>query len=232
VKRNHERHETARKEERDFWLLMVDGTFFGGGWDGWRLARKEELVLLKTGPTAIGIGTRTPGHITMNILRLAVASVFLMLTVTARSADGPRGEELAALDRYVGVWDDTSDPGGKVTATCEWILEGSFLRHSWTFDSGDGAPKNVGMQLMSYDAAARTFRAWTFYANGIAGQGEGVWDAASKTFTWTLRDPANGQTTVTKITFVGDDQEDCSSITTDRDGKLVSQVTRKKVRRK
>ncbi len=165
----------------------------------------------------------------MNTLCLVLASVFVL--VTSQSFGALRSEELAALDRYVGVWDDTSDPAGKVTITCEWTLDGSFLRHSWIFDSGDGSPKNFGLQLMSYDAADHTFRAWTFYSNGLVLQGEGVWDAPSKTFTWTVHDPATGQTTVSKAAFVGHNQEDFSSKTTDSDGKVLFELKRKKVRR-
>ncbi len=137
-----------------------------------------------------------------------------------------------ALDRYVGTWEDTSDTSGKISTTCEWILDGSFLRHSWSFDTGTGAPKTIGMQLMSYDATNHIYRAWTFLANGLAQQGEGAWDASSKSFTWTLHEPANGQTVVTKVTFVSDDQEDVMFTSTDKDGNVLTEYSRKKVRRK
>ncbi len=173
--------------------------------------QEDDTAKIRFFNSLLGVATRTPRSTTMNTVRIALASVFLLLT--ARSFGEPRSEELAALNRYVRVWDDTSDPSGKVSTTCEWILDGSFLRHSWAFDVGGGAPKNIGIQLMSYDAANHTFRTWTFYANGLALQGEGVWVAPSNVFTWTVRDSANGQTTVTKIAFVGNIQEDCSSTT-------------------
>ena len=88
------------------------------------------------------------------------------------------------------------------------------------------------MQLMSYDAANHIYRAWSFFSDGRTQQGEGTWDASSNTFTWTSRDVGNGTISVTQVTFVSNDQEDVEFKLTDRDGKVVSEFSRKKMRRK
>jgi hypothetical protein len=166
----------------------------------------------------------------MKALRIFFASLVLLFSVYA--AAEPRAEALLALDHYLGEWDDTTDPRSKISTKCEWILDGSFLRHSWSLDSGTGEAKAIGMQLMSYDAKAKTYRGWTFFNNGLAQQGEGTWDAASKVFTWISKDAANGLTFVTKANLAQSDVIDVVLITKDRDDNIINTQSRKKVRRK
>ena len=154
--------------------------------------------------------------------------VALACLCTCSALAEPRAQELVELDRYLGTWNDTTDPAGVITTRCEWILDGRFLRHSWTFDTGTGEPKTVGMQMMSYDAVNHLYRGWTFLSDGRAEQGEGTWDAASSTFTWKARDMSNGQNVVAKATFVGEDEEVVSFTITGSDGKIVSEYRRKK----
>ena len=178
---------------------------------------ERQLLMLGASKTAV-----------MKAFHLILAS---LSSVFIAHAAEPRSPELMALDRYVGNW-ETSGASGRLSTTCEWILDGSFLRHSWSAEAPGGGPKSFGMQLMSYDAEHHIYRAWTFFSNGKARQGEGAWDAASKTFTWTSKDPENGQTGVTKVTFVTDDEQKCVFTLTDRDGKLITDYTIKKVRLK
>ena len=138
------------------------------------------------------------------------------------------------LSHYIGEWDGTltSLPDAKVRITCEWTLGGAFLRHTLTVQpTPDAQPISV-LQLMTYDKTKQTYRAWSFYSNGSSVQGEGAWDAASKTFTWTFRDEANGTTTVTKVSFPDADSESTVTQTTNRDGNVISEIRGTKTRRK
>ena len=138
------------------------------------------------------------------------------------------------LNHYVGEWDGTisSLPGAKVRISCEWILGGAFLRHSLTVQPAPDAQPISVLQLMSFDATTQTYHAWSFYSNGASVQGEGVWDAADNTFTWTNHDEAKGTTTVTKVSFPDADSESTVTQIKNRDGGVISEISGTKTRRK
>ena len=161
-------------------------------------------------------------------------SLLLLLILCAASVGAELSPEQQHLNRYVGEWDGTlsSLPDGKIRISCEWILDGTFLRHSLTVVPAPGAPPVSALQLMTYDSAKGIYRAWSFYSNGSSVQGEGAWDAASHTFTWTNRDEASGTTTVTKVSFPDADSESTITQTRNRDGEVVSEIRGTKTKRK
>jgi hypothetical protein len=138
------------------------------------------------------------------------------------------------LNHYVGEWDGTLTnlPNAKVRITCEWILSGTFLRHSLTFQPTPDAPPMSVLQLMTYDTTKQVYRAWSFYSNGSSVQGEGAWDAAASTFTWTNRDEADGTTTITKVSFPDADSESTFTQIKNRAGQVISEIRGTKTRRK
>jgi hypothetical protein len=141
--------------------------------------------------------------------------------------------EQEILNHYAGEWDGTLSnlPGVKLHVSCEWILNGKFLRHSISADPATTSLPISSLQLMPYDTAKGVYRAWSFYSNGASVEGEGTWDAASKLFTWTIHEP-DGTTIVTKVSFPDADSETTVTEITNRDGQIVSQIRGAKTRRK
>ena len=160
-------------------------------------------------------------------------SLLLFPFVTLASFAAELTPEQEHLNHYVGVWDGTltSLPEAKIRINCEWTLGGAFLRHSLTVQPTPDAQPITVLQLMTYDATKQIYRAWSFYSNGSSVQGEGAWDAAVKTFTWTYHEEANGTTTVTKVSFPDADSESTVTQATNRDGKVISEIRGTKTRR-
>jgi hypothetical protein len=165
----------------------------------------------------------------MKSANLLAATLLFLLSSLGFSE--PRPPEVEILDRYLGVWDDTTDPNGTIVTHCEWILDGSFLRHTWTLENADGSSVEIGVSLMSYDRVEKSYRGWTFFSNGVAENGTAIWDEASKTFTWTVHSPVTDLTTTTRVAFPAPGQEITEFTTTDGAGKVVDKNRRKKVRR-
>jgi hypothetical protein len=156
-------------------------------------------------------------------------SFLLLSTLVAMTSVGAAlSPEQEHLNQYAGNWDGTisSAPGAKIRITCEWILDGTFLRHSLTLEPSPGAPSIGVLQLMTYDTTKRVYRAWSFYSDGSSVQGEGEWDAASSTFTWTNHDESKGTTTVTKVAFPDSKTESTFTQIKNRDGEVVSEISR------
>jgi hypothetical protein len=160
---------------------------------------------------------------------LAVFILFALVSVDSFCADlSPEQEH---LNHYVGEWDGTIStlPNAKVSISCEWILNGTFLRHSLSINPPVGA---TALQLMTYDKTKGIYRAWSFYSDGRTVQGEGKWDDDSKIFTWTNRDDASQTTTVTKVSFPSVDSESTVTQIMGPGGEVVSEIRGTKTRRK
>lgn len=138
------------------------------------------------------------------------------------------------LNHYVGEWDGTLTalPGAKVRISCEWILGGTFLRHSLSLEPAPGTPSISVLQLMTYDTVKQTYRVWSFYSNGSSIEGEGTWNDASHTFTWTNRDETRGTTSTTHVSFPDADSESTVTEIKNGEGAVISEIRGTKTRRK
>lgn len=153
------------------------------------------------------------------------------------TADVP---ELQALNHWVGKWEDEmtikanadlpKGGRGKGTSTAEWIHDGHFLLQTWEMDVTEGIPKMTGTIIMTYDPRKKTYRSWSFFSSGFTRESQGVWDADSKTMTWTSRDNETGRTSVTKASFA-DGTENWSIVDKDPDGNVLSESSGKNVRK-
>src|SRR5688500_1158848 len=85
-------------------------------------------------------------------------------------AEGPSAEvpELQALNHYAGQWEDEiiGQPGIRRMETAEWILQGRFLRQTWSTEGPHGTPTASGLTLMTFDTERQVFRHWSFLATG------------------------------------------------------------------
>lgn len=172
------------------------------------------------------------------IIALAVALAAGFPGIAA-AADGPAPPaELRVLQDMIGTWDEvmtvkSGDPAAKAETRPSitkrsWALGGEMIR-------SDGAwlnPKTEFLYLISYDAPANVYRCWYFdSAEGMQRDAmTGTWDAKSRTLTWTSTDNA-GNRTVAKHTIVDKDRHNWTMVVTDRDGKMVADVSGKCTRR-
>jgi hypothetical protein len=158
---------------------------------------------------------------------------FMLAVLPALGAD--QTPEQARLNHYVGEWDGTlsSLPGAKTHISCEWILDGAYLRHTISVTGvPTGIPAINAVQIMTYDPAKAVYRAWSFYSNGMSVQGEGTWDDSAHTFTWTNHDEADGTTTATVVSFLDANSESTVTQIKDRAGKVVAEIQGTKTKRK
>jgi hypothetical protein len=172
------------------------------------------------------------------------AGILLAYPLVAFVASGETGQgpakdvpELQPLNHYVGSFETEMTikpnpglPNGARTrgkATGEWILDGRFMRQTWTAEAAEGIPRLSGVTLMTYDPRQRTYRSWIFYSNGASGESQGAWNAQTRTMTWTMRDAESGGTVVTTATFAEGGDETWSIVEKDRDGKVRSEITGK-----
>lgn len=159
---------------------------------------------------------------------IATLLTSLVFAASAFADDPPK--ELQALSNYIGTWSNTiaGNPNAKGTTTAQWTLDGRFLQQTWTLDADPGVlPKLSCTTMMTYDTAKGVYRAWQFFSNGFSSTGEGKWDADARAFTWTVKDPNNGNITVTKVSFAQDGIESWSLTATNSQGKTVNSMSGK-----
>jgi len=171
------------------------------------------------------------------VLTVSIPATILSCQVNAGEevAAGPAPEvpELQFLDQYAGQWEDeiAGRPDMKRTETGEWVLQGRFLRQSWSTESNDGAPPAHGITFMTFDTEQKTFRSWAFLATGSVIENEGVWDSITRTFTWGHRLRETSETVITKASFVDPATQSWSIVKTDMHGKVVREVAGRNIRR-
>lgn len=168
------------------------------------------------------------------IMKRPIVFCLLALLACCAAFGADQTPELARLNHYVGEWDGTlsSMPGAIIRISCEWISGGAVLRHTQTIQPPNGAAPVKIVQLMSYDVAKRNYRVQSFYPDDSFATGEGVWDAASGTFTWTTRDEVRGTTVVTRVSFPDADSEVTATQIKDRGGEVMGEIRGTKKRRK
>jgi hypothetical protein len=159
-------------------------------------------------------------------------SLFTLLVLQLSSIAGPLSPELKVLDHYAGTWQGTlsSFPGATIDIQVAWTLDGKFLRHSLSVSAGSSAGIFEMMQMMTFDKAKGVYRSWGFSSTGGSSEAEGTWDPESKTLTWKESNVAAGTLTVSKAVFTDDDTEDYTSVTTDREDKIVQKLKGQKKR--
>lgn len=177
----------------------------------------------------------------MRMFLTMAAGLGLIVAPALAREPGPAEDvpELKALAGFVGKFDtmfkvkplEGASEGidRKGTAEGEWILGGRFLRQTWSVEAADSAPAVSGWTIMTYDVEKKTYRSWHFVSEGGASEGEGAYDAGTKTLTWTARD-ARGLKTVTRSSMV-EDGESWAITVSDPEGKVLVDLKGKNTRR-
>ena len=145
----------------------------------------------------------------------------------------PSVPELEALYFYAGRWE--SEISGRAQLkrieVDEWVLNGSFLRQCWSAEGPEEANRASGITLMTFDAAKKAYLSWSFLAIRSVVYKEGLWDAASRTMTWTDKLARPGEVVVTKDAFVDEATNVWSIVEKDAKGKALREVNGRSVRR-
>jgi len=165
------------------------------------------------------------------VLSVTIPSSVLQFQIgsTEEIAQAPAAgiPELQPLNHYAGEWEDeiSGKPGMRRTESAAWILQGRFLRQSWSAEQGDGSPTASGLTLMTFDTDRRLYRHWSFLATGSVIENEGVWDAATRTFSWGHRLTDTDDVVTTTASFAEEGTQAWSIVKTDAHGKVLREVT-------
>jgi len=174
----------------------------------------------------------------MKPIPLTISVPAFTFTCEATAAEEPEigpaedSAELKVLDRYAGIWVErvSRKPEVRRRDEGEWILDGRFLRQTWTSEAEDDAPKASGMTLMTYDGARNVYRSWAFLAAGTMIENEGSWDAASNTMTWGHRVPETTEMIYTRITFPDEATQEWNIVKTDGEGNVLKEISGRSAR--
>jgi len=158
------------------------------------------------------------------------------------AAPGPAADvpELKLLSQFAGHWDSElgvnapgETTGAKTTGKteCQWILDGRFLRQSWSIQPAKGIPAMKGQSIRTYDPQKKKFVAWTFHSSGYTETATGEWDEKAKAFNWMADLPQYQWTTETRSAFPKEGYEEWSIVTKNRQGKVIIDLKGKAMRR-
>lgn len=155
-------------------------------------------------------------------------------TVEEECATGPAEDsaELKVLDHYAGIWVErvSGKPEVRRRDEGEWILDGRFLRQTWTSEAQDDAPKASGVTLMTYVREMNVYQSWAFLATGSVIENEGSWDADSKTMTWGHRAPGTTEMIFTRVAFPDETTQEWCIVKTDGEGNILRKIAGRSVR--
>jgi len=85
------------------------------------------------------------------------------VTDKSKEAAPSHYEQLKALEWMIGNW-TTEAEGAEVDLDCSWTKNKNFITRAFKISIDDDSFS--GMQIIGWDAAAKTIRSWTFDSNG------------------------------------------------------------------
>jgi uncharacterized protein (TIGR02246 family) len=94
------------------------------------------------------------------------------VTDTAKEVVPSHYEQLKTLEWMVGQW-TTEAANAEVDVDCNWTKNKNFITRAFKISIGDEFDFS-GMQIIGWDAAAKTIRSWTFDSNGTFA--EATWE--------------------------------------------------------
>ncbi|MFO0844775.1 MAG: DUF1579 family protein [Gemmataceae bacterium] len=156
----------------------------------------------------------------------------------AGPAEPVKPAALKVLDRLAGKWryEWESNPTegepkgskGTGTSTNEWTLDGWFQQHK---GKGVNPPHEI-LEVWTYDAHTKTYRAWGFMAPGANHyEAAGTWDERTNTLTYKGKGPGD-VTTVSTMRFIDKDNRVGTRVAKNAAGKLVQDTRFKLTRQK
>jgi len=141
-------------------------------------------------------------------------------------------ERLQQLAWMIGSWENAEDDGSVVKLTCEWSKNQTFMIRSFVV-AIPNQDELTGIQVIGWDAAARTIRSWAFDSDG--GFNEATW--TKKDNRWTINAAAtlpDGRRASSINTIKLDGKDSFSWQVTGRevDGEILPNLPEIKIKRK
>jgi uncharacterized protein (TIGR02246 family) len=124
-------------------------------------------VAIEQGTTKLLSPNAEPEEIEYSAVNVKRDGKWLLDRVTDKSKEVAPShyEQLKVLEWMVGSWTaDAANTGADVALDCNWTKNRNFLTRSFKISIGNDSFS--GMQIIGWDAAAKTIRSWTFDANG------------------------------------------------------------------
>jgi uncharacterized protein (TIGR02246 family) len=130
-------------------------------------------VAVERGNSTVIVPKKDPEEVPYSAVYVKRDGGWLLDRVTdeAKEAKDSHYEQLKSLEWMVGHWVD-KDEHVDVETDCTWTKNRTFLTRSFTV-SVDGAVDTSGMQIIGWDAAAKSIRSWTFDSDG--GYAQATW---------------------------------------------------------
>ncbi len=119
------------------------------------------------------------------ILPVGVSALFAAVASCSAIGWAQQSPELKVLNRCVGNW--TVEFGPKEARStgeyrAEWILDGTFIQKRGLLTGPDGSVLKT-TSIVTYVAAEKTYRTWTFMSNGVSSVGNATWDPEKQVMT-------------------------------------------------
>jgi uncharacterized protein (TIGR02246 family) len=130
-------------------------------------------VAVEQGTAKLLVPKAEPEEIEYNAVYVKRDGQWLLDRVTdkAKPSAPSHYQQLKVLEWMVGRWVDKDDKVD-IETECKWTKNQSFLTRSFTV-SVEGRQETSGLQIVGWDAAAKTIRSWTFDSDG--GYAEATW---------------------------------------------------------
>jgi uncharacterized protein (TIGR02246 family) len=131
-------------------------------------------VAVENGTAKFIIAKGEPEEITYGAVYVKRDGKWLLDRVTDGTTDEPppsHYEQLKELEWMVGTWVDDTE-GAQVETECNWTKNRNFLTRSFSITVEDRIALS-GLQIVGWDASAKTIRSWTFDSDG--GFAEATW---------------------------------------------------------
>jgi hypothetical protein len=124
-------------------------------------------VAIEQGTTKLLSPNAEPEEIEYSAVNVKRDGKWLLDRVTDKTKEvaSSHYEQLKVLEWMVGSWTaDAANTGAVVELDCNWTKNRNFLTRAFKISIGNDSFS--GMQIIGWDAAAKTIRSWTFDANG------------------------------------------------------------------
>jgi uncharacterized protein (TIGR02246 family) len=131
-------------------------------------------VAIEQGTTKLLAPNAEPEEIEYSAVNVKRDGKWLLDRVTDKSKENIQThyEQLKALEWMIGSWTDEAGDA-QVELDCHWTKNKNFLTRAFKIYI-EGQIDFSGMQVIGWDAAAKTIRSWTFDSNGTFA--EATWE--------------------------------------------------------
>lgn len=139
-----------------------------------RLAVKTDSIDFISPNVALEKGTATVAHSEADVVESQYSVVYVKhdgnwlidrVTEDDIVVEESHFDELEDLEWLVGDWTVAGD-GFRVEFSCQWTTKQNFLSRKYTVYGADDQVQSSGLQVIGWDAKAKSIRSWLFDSDG------------------------------------------------------------------